>query len=49
MEKNRVLDDAFTYELETLGLPVPRTVMKKRTTLRGALRMAREGMTLDDI
>lgn len=45
MEVNRLLGDELAYELLIRGLPVPDTVMEKRTILRGALRMEREGMT----
>lgn len=46
MEVNRLLSDELAYELEIRGLPVPSTVLGKRSTLRGALRMEREGMTM---
>lgn len=43
MEVNRLLGDEIVYELQIRGLPIQRLVNDNRTTLRGALRMERQG------
>lgn len=43
MEVNRLLGDEVAYELQIRGLPIGRLVEENRTTLRGALRMERQG------
>lgn len=43
MEVNRLLGDEIVYELQIRGLPVQRLVNENRATLRGALRMERQG------
>lgn len=45
MEVNRLLSDELVYELTVRGLPVRNTVIENRATLRGALRLEREGMS----
>lgn len=44
MEVNRLLGDEIVYELQIRGLPIQRLVTENRSTLRGALRMEREGI-----
>lgn len=44
MEVNRLLGDEIVYELTIRGLPVQRLVNDNRATLRGALRMERQGI-----
>lgn len=44
MEVNRLLGDEIAYELQIRGLPVQRLVNDNRATLRGALRMERQGL-----
>lgn len=44
MEVNRLLGDELAYELFIRHLPVPNTVSEMRTSLRGALRLEREGI-----
>lgn len=45
MEVNRLLSDELAYELKIRGLPVHNTVLENRSTLRGALRLEREGLS----
>lgn len=45
MEVNRLLSDELAYELTVRGLPVKNTVAENRATLRGALRLEREGIS----
>lgn len=45
MEVNRLLGDEISYELVIRGLPVLKTVAENRSTLRGAFRMEREGLS----
>lgn len=45
MEVNRLLGDELAYELKLRGLPVHNTVLANRSTLRGALRLEREGLS----
>lgn len=45
MEVNRLLCDELAYELKIRGLPVQNTVLANRSTLRGALRLEREGLS----
>lgn len=45
MEINRLLSDELVYELKVRGLPIHNTVLVNRTTLRGALRLEREGLS----
>lgn len=45
MEVNRLLGDEIIYELNIRGLPVYGTVAENRATLRGALRLERDGVS----
>lgn len=45
MDAHRLLGDEIAYELQVRGLPVMRTVAENRSTLRGALRGEKEGLT----
>lgn len=45
MEVNRLLGDEIAHELIIRGLPVYNTVAENRITLRGALRLEREGLS----
>lgn len=45
MEVNRLLGDEIIYELQIRGLPIQRLVTENRSTLRGAFRMEREGIS----
>lgn len=45
MEVNRLLGDELVYELQIRGLPIQRLVAENRSTLRGALRMERDGIS----
>lgn len=45
MEVNRLLGDEIAHELTIRCLPVRNTVAENRATLRGALRMEREGLS----
>lgn len=48
MEVNRLLRDELAYELTIRGLPVQNTVDENRSTLRGVLKLERDGLSLAD-